>query len=438
VDQKKSELIPVPLPTEIPEPPSMDQIPLDILHSATVEMLIQQNDDLSSRLKVNIRRNSQQEQKLLELKKEIDTLQRKNENLLAQNEIVKEKEHIWTRQKEAQNRKVESSQKEMELLQLRYNELYTTSKQRQKELYKQITDKNKIIESLQRKLHIFKKVRIKAKDRLRNFLLQAAQSIHQGQSVTTQTMSQNRILKKQFESLSLEITQKEEIFRKHLDDIKNLSQKRIHELEQSVTELQQSIELKDKKYQDLKVEADQLLDDFRVEQKGRAKIAALAREIGELKNENLREKRKYIEIIKKLEQSRSSEAQTLSSSKEENQRLEQLIREQKESLSRCEETILALNKDNNEIESQLENLQTLWMDAQNSLEKEQLKRQTLEKINRELSKKKNDDRVTQSIERSNASDTAPKTQNSNKNSLNNKLTEVYASQYSSIPKQPEL
>lgn len=100
MSQKDIKLIPIPLPTEIPAPPSLENLPLDVIHSATVEMLLQQNDDLSSRLKVNIRRNSQQEQQILELKKQIHHLEQSNENLKAQNAIVKEKESIWTRQKE--------------------------------------------------------------------------------------------------------------------------------------------------------------------------------------------------------------------------------------------------------------------------------------------------------------------------------------------------
>ena len=94
MDLKPTRLIPIPLPTEIPEPPSLDKLPLDVVHSATVEMLLQQNEDLSARLKVNIRRNSTQEQDILKLRREIHLLDQKIESLKAQNEIVKEKETI--------------------------------------------------------------------------------------------------------------------------------------------------------------------------------------------------------------------------------------------------------------------------------------------------------------------------------------------------------
>lgn len=442
VNHNKQELIPIPLPTEIPAPPSIDQLPLDVIHSATVEMLLQQIDDLSSRLKVNIRRNSGQEQKILDLKKELERLERNNENLKAQNEIVKEKESLWFRQKEEQNRRMESQNKEMDLLQLRYNELYTTSQQRQKELFHQVVDKNQTIDALQKKLHVFRKIRLRAKDRLRDFLLQTLQAIHTGQAEAQQTMSKNRILKKQFESLSSEILEKEELFKKHLEEIKQLSQKKIDELQLKIQELTQDVEQKQQRHTDLKTENDKIFNELREEQKGRARIASLSRELSELKNENLSDKRKYIDMIKQLEDVRLRDQEKIKNLQSANQNQLLQTQEQKSALEACEQKLLELRKDNQDLEYQLESLQSLWVDAQDKLEKESLKRKTLEKINRELSRDSDSQKVSKSIERAQTAEVEIKavpvlTQESK---VNSRLTEVIASQYNSINKnrQPEI
>src|SRR4051812_21731739 len=68
------EYIPVPLPTQVPTPPNLSQLPSEVLHSGTVETLIAHNEDLIARLKVNLRRNALLEQQILGLEKQINEL----------------------------------------------------------------------------------------------------------------------------------------------------------------------------------------------------------------------------------------------------------------------------------------------------------------------------------------------------------------------------
>lgn len=86
--------IPVPLPTEVPPPPDLSSLPPHILHSGTVETLIGQNEDLMSRLKVNIRRNSILEQQLLENERINSELTHVNNSLMSQLQILQEKERL--------------------------------------------------------------------------------------------------------------------------------------------------------------------------------------------------------------------------------------------------------------------------------------------------------------------------------------------------------
>ncbi|MEK7357595.1 MAG: hypothetical protein AAB250_14175 [Bdellovibrionota bacterium] len=86
--------VPVPLPTEIPPPPNLSQLPAHILHSGTVETLIGQNEDLMVRLKVNIRRNGVLEQRILQQEQILEEIQAINASLVAQVQILQEKERL--------------------------------------------------------------------------------------------------------------------------------------------------------------------------------------------------------------------------------------------------------------------------------------------------------------------------------------------------------
>ncbi len=85
----------LPLPMDVPQPPSLDRIPPRILHAATVETLISHNEDLTSRLKVHIRRNSQFEGELVELELELEEAELARQSLAAQIEILREKDRAF-------------------------------------------------------------------------------------------------------------------------------------------------------------------------------------------------------------------------------------------------------------------------------------------------------------------------------------------------------
>ncbi len=87
--------IPVPLPTEVPPPPNLSQLPSHILHSGTVETLIGQNEDLMARLKVNIRRNSILEQQLMEQERINQEITFAHNSLVSQIQVLQEKDEMW-------------------------------------------------------------------------------------------------------------------------------------------------------------------------------------------------------------------------------------------------------------------------------------------------------------------------------------------------------
>ena len=122
-DSNQIEPVPVPLPTEIPEPPNLSQLPQDILHSGTVETLIGQNDDLMARLKVTLRRQSILEQDILNLKKQQREIEKYCDNLENQNQILKEKDQQASKRQIQIEDKFLTVQEDLQLYEIRYAEL---------------------------------------------------------------------------------------------------------------------------------------------------------------------------------------------------------------------------------------------------------------------------------------------------------------------------
>ncbi len=419
-------MVPVPLPTEVPPPPRLDHIPLDILHSATVEMLIQQNDDLSSRLKVNLQRNSVLEQKIIENEKEILELNRKRENVLAQNEIIKEKEKIWSEQKQIQEKQMQSIEQESELLELRYNELYTTSQQKEKNQQKALAEKQAQIHILQEKLDILQRVRIRAKERLRSMLLDMAHGFSKNQKYITRTESSQRLLKKNFEELRNEINEKESFFKDQLNSLKEASKKSLMSMDERITELKTQNSTLSQNKAELEAEIEELTLKLHQEKKNRIKLNEAQQALAELKNERIRNKRELENFMEKSEIARMGQRTDNEKLKEEIKQLKLEKETSSKDLSVCEAKILELTRDNREISEQLESIQKLWMQAQTKLEKEELRAKTLEKINRELSQQDKSDKTERAIEK------AQKT--SENQELRTKIKDVFASQYRTIDK----
>ncbi len=396
---KKTEMVSVPIPTEIPAPPRLENLPPEILHSATVEMLIQQNEDLSSRLKVNIRRNSSLEQKILELQGQITEIERTKENLTAQNEIILEKEHLWSLQKEEKSRQLQSLEKEISLLQLRYNEMFTTHQHNQKEMQKMISEKSQIIESLKLKLIHSQKIKTRAKDKLRVFLLDMGCEFNALKAESEKSQAKNRQLAQSFEKLFEDLQTKEQIFRNELEDFKTNAQEKIQKLEDQL----ECSELKNQSLSENLEIAQEEIHSFKLklneEKKNRNQLSILNQELSELKNEKIRLKRDHLSVIELLENARQSEFDKILSLKSDLEQTQAQLLENQDQLSQCEQKILELNKDNQEMSTQLSALQKLWMDTQAELEKEVLKRQSLEKINRELSQSYQNDKILRATQR---------------------------------------
>ena len=477
MDTESSKTVGVPIPTNIPSPPSLDSLPFDVLHSATVEMLIQQNDDLTSRLKINIRRNSQLEQKMLDLEQKIKEVSHFRENLELQMGVILEKEKKWSLEKEAKDSEIlsleekwglekktknneilklkekiekitsqqnklnahnlescsdmksriinkdrgiyilrdkiarlhrirrltkgrlEDLKKDIKTLRSRYDELSEKTEKENRLLKGTIHDGNEKIHLLKKKLKQFHRLKNRAKDRLREFLLQTARNFSHSQSQLDQSRSLNRQLAGSIESLRSDILKKEVEFREQLHTFKRKSEEKYHE----TSNQNENLHLQNKKLreiqEELQNEVSRLGSDLHEEKKNRIKVRHLSREVNDLKNEKIWIKRSLEEDLEKSEQNQQTEIEKSRQFKKELEEVQFVAEQQKENLKSCEIKLLEMSKDNQELSNQLNSVQGLWVVAQEKLEKMELKNQSLEKINRELSNQFKNQRINRITER---------------------------------------
>ncbi|MDX9731664.1 MAG: hypothetical protein RBT63_07830 [Bdellovibrionales bacterium] len=113
----------IPLPTDVPPPPRLSDVPARVLHSATVETLLDHADDLSSRLKVHIRRNASLEGQIVELEETISDSENMRQTLLAQIEILREKDRSVADKQAALELKLKQTTDERDLARLETKEV---------------------------------------------------------------------------------------------------------------------------------------------------------------------------------------------------------------------------------------------------------------------------------------------------------------------------
>ena len=98
----------IPLPSEIPRSPNLDEVPHYIKISKTVESLIGQNEDLMARLKVNIRQNTLLESQLQDQIQTTREMRNLNSKMSSQLEISIEKESLLREKLDSQDLELET------------------------------------------------------------------------------------------------------------------------------------------------------------------------------------------------------------------------------------------------------------------------------------------------------------------------------------------
>ncbi len=329
-DLDKNEFVPVPLPFQIPEPPDLSKVPISVIHSATVETLISQTEDLTARLKVQIRRNAVLERRALELEESSKAIEKELNSIKNQQEIFHEKDLTQNEKIRDLQSSIEANKKELDLLEVRYAELHSLSQTREE-------NSRNTVDELQQKLKEMERLLPLEKE---NFGLQ----------------DENSFLKKKIEELCTYLQKKEDEAKDFRTQIQNRSEN-IAKMEQTIQALGQQVEFNRKAVEE-KTELENALI-----LKEREKDHATSHLSNELMT--TRQELKNLQLITK---NINAEKMQMSSQ-----------------LRSCEETINSLSKDNAELDKQIENLQNLWYKLQAEHEKEKIKSNAFAKLNRELS-----------------------------------------------------
>ncbi len=122
VSKSNASPVPIPLPTELPDAPSLDALPPSVLHSATVETLLQQVDDLTARLKVNLRRNSLLEMDLKKSKDNLEFLKSRNQSLELKSLVEKEKQSRAEKRFEGLSSRIQELEGQLSVYEMRLSE----------------------------------------------------------------------------------------------------------------------------------------------------------------------------------------------------------------------------------------------------------------------------------------------------------------------------
>lgn len=340
-ESEKNEFIPVPLPFQIPEPPDLSKIPLSVIHSATVETLISQTEDLSARLKVQIRRNAVLERRAFELEENFKNQEKQLSSLQQQHEVLSEKDSSHLDKIKTLEEKVADQKQEITLLEVRYSEQSQLHNQENKQQQSTLAKLEQQVQDLSRLLPLEKE----------NFRLS----------------DENNFYKTKIDELCKHLQIKENEGAKLKEHIQKL-EARIQEGTAQIDSLSKQIET-----DRLAIEERQTINNQIMDEKAELENLVILKErekshaLNNISNElmNSRQELKNIQVAFRTLQN------------------EKIHLEQQ--LQSSEETINGLSKDNADLEKQMQNLQSLWYKLQAEFEKERTKTTALTKLNRELS-----------------------------------------------------
>jgi chromosome segregation protein len=340
-DSETNDFVAVPLPFQIPEPPDLSKIPLSVIHSATVETLISQTEDLSARLKVQIRRNAVMERRAIELEETTKAQEKQLSAVQQQHEILMEKESSHLEKIKTLEENLSQQKNEIELLEVRYSEQSQVH-------YKEATDTTTRIAQLEQQVSDLSRLLPLEKE---NFKLS----------------DDNAFFRTKIEELAQHLQTKEgevRSFREHTMKLESI----INEKTTEVTELKKQMDIQS---QEIKKQADthnKLIEDkSELENLVILKDREKQHETTSLTTETMHARQELKNTLTAFRTIQNENAQMQAQ------------------LKSTEETINALSKDNEDLEKQIQNLQGLWYKLQSEFEKERTKTTALTKLNRELS-----------------------------------------------------
>lgn len=335
----------IPLPHEIPPPPDLSQLPNHILHTGTIETLIGQNEDLMSRLKVNIRRNSVLEQQIMEFEKLVNEINKINSSLNSQISLLHEKEKIW---------KEKSSKVDTQ---------HQTFKAEIEKINSQLKKSEMLASSLRHELTILKNYR----RRIQNWV---HPRLAQNKDLLAQT--QKRLQVRDAEVSDLRARLSEAIV--HMQDLEKQfhgdQNRLVEKYEIKQKELEEELAKLKKDLKPMKDKAQRMDEAISLKAEAQNKVVYLERKNRDLHRSYQAERLDLQNQVNKYRQ----EAKVLAvETLEYDRRLTEVSQDLKDAKEKYAQ-----------LQDQIDSQQTLWNDDKKRLEESEKQRQILSQINREL------------------------------------------------------
>ncbi|HRO66799.1 MAG TPA: hypothetical protein PL182_04480 [Pseudobdellovibrionaceae bacterium] len=338
----------VPLPDEMPAPLDLRHLPKDVLKSSTVENLISQNEDLMARLKVALRRLSSMELENQALAKSAEESQRKAALAEDQSLVLKEKDRAW-------KNRIREYETEREILAEKIRVLSDRAREQENELVRH------------RKYH--EKIRSQVKPHLMQLKEYSRKLEKQIEELTADQDGKNALI----QDLRVQIS---EVTRNSRHQVE-LAENRVHELIESYEASLEQASEESKKLkahnEDLEIKA--------------ARLRRTEQVRDELENTVIELRRSKESLSIRFESESRRLGESVENLSKENARFKVENEDMREKISGDFEKIKELQKQNLDLQSQLESLRYLWASRNEENEKLKLSLSSLERLNVDLSSK---------------------------------------------------
>jgi chromosome segregation ATPase len=352
----------IPIPTELPAAPDLKDLPTEVLHSGTVETLLQQNQDLMSRLSITIRRNAELEQELHKTHVEHQRMLRQKEAFEDETQLARDSFHKVQSENLQLRTEIEKHEKDFARVYAEAQEI----KGRIADFEKQASDAKDEAKSTNVR---YQSYRQKIRDKIRPYIRELKASNLESQKLYAKYEQLSVTLKKQITDSNRYIQEQGKRFEDDQRQLVEYHESRYSELEAKFNKATTDLDFFRQRAHDYE-NKNENLNEKNINLENQKVLAE--RNLAEFEQKHHKEVK---ELQEKLVEHRTNS--TSKTSEIEN------YQRQKEKM---EERVKVLTAENEKLTGQLEGIQTLWDRNMKELEELRKDEHSVQTLNRELTK----------------------------------------------------
>lgn len=343
----------IPTPNQIPSRLDLTQLPAQVLRSAAVEALANQNEDLMARLNVAMKRSAQLENHISELQQERFELEHQLNSARDAALVLQEKDRRFSEVYGKFEAETQSSREQLQLLETQFSELFVTSQEQKRNSQEKIEKLSKEIQRYQRYHRRIQKATAKLKVRIET---QSAR--------LQQEEGQVRELRQHLAEAATRI--------QHLAKLNDQNQKQL-------------VESYEKDLKDLRDQVSKLERENRAFSEKTQDYEALFEKSVALENRLIQEQRQFAEFRQCREKEIATLQVEVSDLRTQNKSNLIEIENLQCQFAEVSAESLTLKEKEARTTDQIETLQMLWQDSQTQIEKINVKNSALQNLNQQLS-----------------------------------------------------